>query len=58
MMMEPINNLKIYYVLQRCSPEFEDEVITFYGKETARAASLRANLHYFSQTFMMPFWQS
>ena len=33
-MMEPINNLKIYYVLQRYSPEFEDEVITFYGKET------------------------
>jgi len=34
-MMEPINNLRIYYVLQRYSPEFEDEVITFYGKETA-----------------------
>jgi len=33
--MEPINNLKIYYVLQRYSPEFEDEVLTFYGKETA-----------------------
>jgi hypothetical protein len=34
-MMEPINNLRIYFVLQRYSPEFEDEVITFYGKETA-----------------------
>ena len=34
-MMEPLNNLKIYYVLQRYSPEFEDEVITFSGKETA-----------------------
>ena len=33
--MEPINNLKIYYILQRYSPEFEDEVLTFYGKETA-----------------------
>ena len=33
-MIEPLNNLKIYYVLQRYSPEFEDEVITFYGKET------------------------
>lgn len=33
-MIEPINNLKIYYVLQRYSPEFEDEVVTFYGKET------------------------
>ena len=34
-MMEPINNLEIYYVLQRYSPEFEDEVIALYGKETA-----------------------
>jgi len=32
-MMEPIQNLKIYYVLQRNSPEFEDEVLTFYGEE-------------------------
>ncbi len=35
-MMEPINNLRIYYVLQRYSPEFEDEVIALYGKEAAR----------------------
>ncbi len=34
-MMEPINNLRIYYVLQRYSPEFEDEVIALYGKEAA-----------------------
>jgi hypothetical protein len=34
-MMEPISNLRIYYVLQRYSPEFEDEVIALYGKETA-----------------------
>ena len=33
-MMKPLNNLKIYYVLQRYSPEFEDEVLTLYGKET------------------------
>ena len=32
-MMEPIRNLKIYYVLQRYSPEFEDEVYVFFGKE-------------------------
>lgn len=32
-MMEPIKNLRIYFVLQRNSPEFEDEVLTFYGKE-------------------------
>jgi hypothetical protein len=30
--MEPIRNLKIYYILQRNSPEFEDEVLTFYDK--------------------------
>jgi hypothetical protein len=34
-MMQPLNKLKIYYVLQRYSPEFEDEVITLYNKETA-----------------------
>jgi hypothetical protein len=34
-MMEPLRDLKIYFVLQRNSPEFEDEVLTFYGKETA-----------------------
>ena len=33
-MMKPLKNLEIYYVLQRYSPEFEDEVITLYGKET------------------------
>jgi hypothetical protein len=32
-MMQPIRSLKIYYVLQRNSPEFEDEVLTFYDKE-------------------------
>ena len=31
--IEPIKNLKIYFVLQRNSPEFEDEVLTFYGEE-------------------------
>ena len=34
-MMEPINNLRIYFVLQRYSPEFEDEVIALYGKAAA-----------------------
>ncbi len=33
-MMQPIEGLKIYYVLQRYSPEFEDEVFAFYGKDT------------------------
>jgi hypothetical protein len=31
-MMEPLNGLKIYYILQRYSPEFDDEVIVFYDK--------------------------
>jgi len=34
--MEPISNLRIYYVLQRYSPEFEDEVMALYDKETAK----------------------
>jgi hypothetical protein len=34
-MMQPLKNLKIYYVLQRYSPEFEDEVIALYSKETS-----------------------
>jgi hypothetical protein len=34
-MMQPLNNLRIYYILQRYSPEFEDEVIALYSKETA-----------------------
>jgi hypothetical protein len=33
-MMKPVRGLRIYYVLQRYSPEFEDEVLTLYGKET------------------------
>jgi len=33
-MMEPIRNLKILFALQRYSPEFDDIVMTFYGKET------------------------
>jgi len=32
-MMQPLSNLKIYYVLQLYSPEFEDEVVALYGKE-------------------------
>jgi hypothetical protein len=29
-MMKPLNDLKTYFVLQRYSPEFEDEVLTFF----------------------------
>ena len=33
-MMEPIRNLRILFALQRYTPEFDDIVMTFYGKET------------------------
>ena len=33
-MMEPIKDLKIIYAMQKYSPEFEDKVVTFYGKQT------------------------
>jgi hypothetical protein len=33
-LMEPIKNLKIIFTMQKYSPEFEDKVETFYGKET------------------------
>jgi len=36
MVFSPMKNLKIYYVFQRYSPEFEDEILTFYGKETTK----------------------
>jgi hypothetical protein len=35
MAFTPMKNLKIYYLFQHYSPEFEDEILTFYGKETA-----------------------
>jgi hypothetical protein len=34
-MMEPINNLRIYFVLQRYNPEFEDEVRALYSRGAA-----------------------
>lgn len=35
MVFSPLKKLKIYYLFQRYSPEFENEILTFYGKETA-----------------------
>ena len=34
MVFTPFRNLKIYFVFQRYCPEVEDEIVTFYGKET------------------------
>jgi len=42
-MMEPLRDLRIYYILQRYSPEFEDEVIALYGKDAVARALLCAN---------------
>ena len=33
-LIEPLKDLKIIFTLQKYSPEFEDKVETFYGKET------------------------
>ena len=33
-MMEPIKDLMIIFAMQKYSPEFEDTVATFYGKQT------------------------
>ena len=33
-MMEPIKDLMIIFAMQKYSPEFEDKVVTFYGKQT------------------------
>ena len=34
-MMSPLKNLRIFYLLQRYEPEFEDGILTFYSKEAA-----------------------
>ena len=39
LVFSPMKNLKIYFVFQRYSPEFEDEILTFYGKETVGTKS-------------------
>ncbi len=48
-MMKPLNNLKIYFVLQRYSPEFEDEVLTLYDKETVNIGIPVDDLHDFTR---------
>ena len=40
--VSPLKNLKIYYLFQRYSPEFEDEILTFYGKETVNKLLIRS----------------
>src|SRR4030042_1538663 len=50
-MMEPLRNLKIYFVLQRYSPEFDDEVLTFYGSETPTVGIPVETLYVFTHLF-------
>ncbi len=35
-MISPLKNLKIFFILQRYSPEFEDEIFALYGSETKK----------------------
>ena len=48
-MMEPIRDLKIIFALQRYSPEFEDEILTFYGKETKNLGITIEDLYDFTR---------
>ena len=47
----PLKNLKIYYLLQRYRPEFEDEILTFYGKETQNIGIPIDDLYDFTRLF-------
>ena len=48
-LMEPIRDLKIFFALQRYNPEFEDEVLTFYGKETTNLGITIEDLYDFTR---------
>ena len=47
--MQPLSDLKIYYVLQRYSPEFEDEVVALYGEKTVSLGIPIDDLYYFTR---------
>ena len=47
----PMKNLKIYYVFQLYSPEFENEILTFYGKETAKTGIPVDDLYDFTRLY-------
>jgi hypothetical protein len=47
----PMKSLKIYYLFQRYSPEFEDEILTFYGKETANTGIPVDDLYDFTRLY-------
>ena len=49
--VSPLKSLKIYYLFQRYSPEFEDEILTFYGKETANISIPVDDLYDFTRLY-------
>ena len=49
--VSPLKSLKIYYLFQRYSPEFEDEILTFYGKETANTGIPVDDLYDFTRLY-------
>ena len=51
MVFSPLKKLKIYYVLQKYSPEFEDEILTFYGKETSETEIPVDDLYDFTRLY-------
>jgi hypothetical protein len=51
MVFTPMKNLNIYYVFQRYSPEFEDEILTFYGKETSKTEIPVDDLYDFTRLY-------
>ena len=44
-----VKNLEIYFVFQRYGPEIEDEIVTFYGKETVGTESPIDDLYDFAR---------
>lgn len=51
MVFSPIKRLKIYYVFQKYSPEFENEILTFYGKETTETEIPVDDLYDFTRLY-------
>jgi hypothetical protein len=47
----PLKDVDIYYVYQRYRPEFEDEILTFYGKETAKTEIPVDDLYDFTRLY-------
>jgi hypothetical protein len=51
MVFSPLKKIKIYYVFQKYSPEFENEILTFYGKETTKTEIPVDDLYDFTRLY-------